>query len=192
MKVYLDTTYKRDEQTEKNYLRIYNTIEKLGYKHIFKGIVNHEPLKSASADNADRKEREMYVKMYKQRLEYLHQSDINVFEASLPSLSTGLLIEKSLDANKPTVVFYAEGNTPVLISGIEDDKLILISYTGKDLEQKVTETLKKANEIRDKRFNFFISPELLDYLERSSKIDGITKSTFIRRLILKHKKSTKS
>lgn len=194
MKVFFDTSYRRTEAQEKHYAVIYKCIEEMGYKHLYNEImegVNSD--KTGSAIGAeDRQERTKYIEMYKKRLHYLHQSDINVFEATIPSLSTGLLIEKSLDMNKPTLVFYYKKNTPVLISGIEDEKLILAEYDDGNIAQVVRDTINKTNQIRDKRFNFFISPTLLEYLERKSKENGITKSTFIRRLILKHMKSNSS
>ena len=187
MKVFLDTTYRRDKQHLANYLRIYALIETLGYIHLFKDIAEDSPL--SINESSDKRERNKSVDLYRKRLEYLHRSDINVFEASLPSLSTGLLIEKSIEMNKPTVVFYQQSNTPILISGIENDKLILVSYNEDTLEKVVKEAFIKARQIRDKRFNFFISPSLLEYLEKKSKEMGITKSTFIRNLILKHMKN---
>ncbi len=187
MKIFLDTTYRRNKEHEANYRKIYEYIEQLGHTHLFTNIVNNIPL---DEDNtATSKAREKSVELYQKRLEYLHKSDVNIFEASIPSLSTGLLIEKSLDMNKPTIVLYLENNIPTLIAGIENDKLLLAPYTKTNLKRIVEEILVKVNQIKDKRFNFFISPQLLEYLERASKDMGITKSTFIRRLILKHMKT---
>src|SRR3990167_7773814 len=108
MKVFLDTTYRRDKQHLANYLRIYALIETLGYIHLFKDIAEDSPL--SINESSDKRERNKSVDLYRKRLEYLHRSDINVFEASLPSLSTGLLIQKSIEMNKPTVVFYQQSN----------------------------------------------------------------------------------
>lgn len=186
MKIFFDTTYRRDEKQAKNYKRIYNQIEKLGNKHVFTDIAQDSPI---SLNESSTKDKELSVSLYHKRLEYLHDSDINMFEASTPSLSTGLLIEKSLDMNKPTIVFYLEGNMPVLVAGIENEKLLVVSYSENNLEKVVKEALIKASQIRDKRFNFFISPMLLEYIERKSKELGITKSKLIRNLILKHMKN---
>ena len=92
MKVFLDTTYRRDKQHHANYLQIYNRIEALGHVHLFKDIAQDSPL--SINETSDKRERNKSVDLYRKRLEYLHRSDINVFEASIPSLSTGILIEK--------------------------------------------------------------------------------------------------
>jgi predicted DNA binding CopG/RHH family protein len=52
--------------------------------------------------------------------------------------------------------------------------------------------LDHAREKRDKRFNFFISPKLLEFLEKTSNGDGITKSKYIRNLIVEHMRQNKN
>ena len=114
--------------------------------------------------------------LYNLHMKQMQEADINVFEASLPSLSIGFLINKSLDLNKPTIVLYHEDDKPVLISGINHDKLIVKKYNEKNIKSTVVEALDEASELRDKRFNFFISPQLLQYIEKTSSSLGITKS----------------
>jgi predicted DNA binding CopG/RHH family protein len=72
------------------------------------------------------------------------------------------------------------------LTGIEDEKLIIRSYTEKNLKKILKEAIDLARQRSDKRFNFFISQKLLNYLESISKKEGINKSTFIRNLILEH------
>lgn len=126
------------------------------------------------------------VKFYQTKLKNLEQSDINILEISAHSLSIGFVIEKSLELNKPTIVLYYKDFNPLLLMGNEDEKLILKSYTEKNLKKVLEEAIAIAKERRDKRFNFFISPKLLNYLEETSKKQGITKSKFIRNLILEN------
>jgi predicted DNA binding CopG/RHH family protein len=65
------------------------------------------------------------------------------------------------------------------------------SYNEKDLKKVVSEALEQSREKRDKRFNFFISPKLLEFLEQSSNSEGITKSKLIRNLIVEHMRENK-
>jgi len=67
----------------------------------------------------------------------------------------------------------------------------LREYTKENLAQVVSDVIEDAKHSADKRFNFFISPSLLSYLEEESKKFDMTKSAFIRRLILEHKKKGK-
>jgi hypothetical protein len=70
---------------------------------------------------------------------------------------------------------------------LKDDRLFLINYNHTTLRKALQETFSNANRFRDKRFNFFISPDLLNYLEDTSKRMSVTKSTFIRNLIKEHR-----
>jgi len=185
MKVFFDTTARRTPTVERYYKTIYKAIENLGCKHLFTDIMMDNRLNLDEGEESFRKE---YAEMYKERMRMLQESDINMFEATVSSLSTGFLIEKSLDLHKPTIVFYEQGNTPILIAGIKHDKLVTKPYTEATIPEVVKKALAEAQEIRDKRFNFFISPPLLKYLDKASAEMGVTKSTFIRNLILKHMK----
>jgi predicted DNA-binding protein len=59
------------------------------------------------------------------------------------------------------------------------------------LDQVIRDAVEKAQSLADKRFNFFISPSLLSYLNKASKEEGVTKSTFIRNLINDYKRKLK-
>jgi uncharacterized short protein YbdD (DUF466 family) len=95
-------------------------------------------------------------------------------------------MQKALEDNKPVIILYFNQNTPLFMSGVEDEKLFVANYSEKNIKKVVRNSLEQAKERRDKRFNFFISPKLLEYLEKMSKEEGITKSKFIRNLILEH------
>ena len=184
MKVYFDATQRGKDKYGAYYREIFDAIKECGYKHLFDSLVNQSPEEfyqkfENSTDDAQ-------GDLYHLHMKQMQEADINIFEASLPSLSIGFLINKSLDLNKPTIVLYYEENKPVLISGISHDKLIVKKYDKKNIKTMVADALGEASGLRDKRFNFFISPQLLQYLERVSNSLGITKSTFIRNLITEH------
>lgn len=109
-----------------------------------------------------------------------------MFDATVPSGGIGFLIEKSLEYSKPTIVLYHETAPTYFFPGADHEKLIVKPYNEKNVKKVVNEALAAAREKRDKRFNFFISPRLLEYLESTSKEMGVTKSKFIRDLILEH------
>lgn len=74
---------------------------------------------------------------------------------------------------------------------MEEEKLIIKQYNEKNIKKVIKEAIDIARERRDKRFNFFISPKLLEYLEKASFNDGVTKSKFIRNLITEHMRKTR-
>jgi len=133
-------------------------------------------------------DRKAFVEFYQTELEKIQKADINIFDCSFGSLSIGFIIEKSLEYNKPTIVLYYKDNVPFFLTGAQDDKLIMASYNDENITEVTQKTLETASELRDKRFNFFISPELLNYLDEATKKEGVTKSLFIRNLILQHRK----
>ncbi len=188
MKIFFATSHRGKKEFIKHYRIIYEEAKQLGYKHI------DYDLFSTSTEDFYQKliagGKKADVELYKARIQSINEADICIFDCSYPSLSIGFLIDKSLEQGKPTIVLYfkdkGKDTTPYFISGIDNERLILQGYTEKTLKKIIRDSLELAKERRDKRFNFFISPRLLEYLEKVSKEEGMTKSKFIRNLILEH------
>jgi hypothetical protein len=183
MKVFFTAAQRGKKELGEQYKKILSSIKDIGYNSIDDSIIN------ISGDdfykNFEDMGKDEHEKFYNKILASLRKSDINVFECSFPSLGIGYQITKSLEYGKPTIILYFE-NTPshLFFAGADDDRIIMRSYTDKTIKKVIKEVMELARERRDKRFNFFISPRLLDYLEQSSGKDGITKSKFIRDLIV--------
>ncbi|MBI4009377.1 hypothetical protein HY357_04025 [Candidatus Roizmanbacteria bacterium] len=187
MKIFFHGAYAGIKHFGHLYKKIHVALKELGLTHVDDesiSLTNEEFLQQM------RKGRQAYLQHYHKKMKALQEADICVFETSIHSLGIGFLIDKSLTMGKPTVVLYHKDNIPYFLVGIEDDKLIVKSYDEKNLKKVLRDVITKAKEHRDKRFNFFISPRLLNYLEKISKKEGITKSKFIRNLILEHMKKT--
>jgi predicted DNA binding CopG/RHH family protein len=118
----------------------------------------------------------------------IQEADSCVFEASYPDLSLGYLIARSLELDKPTVILSLKNHRPFFLDQISHEKLIFKTYVEDSLSIAIQEAFAESNLKTDKRFNFFISPNLLIYLNRVSKKLGVTKSTFIRNLIEEYRK----
>ena len=185
MKIFFTASLRGQTEYGDLYKAIFNELSIMGYKNLDNEIFQLHP---HYYDPMQKQGRQAFVDLYKRKIKAVQEADMCVFEGSLPSLSIGYLIQKALDFNKPTIILYFEDNTPQFISGIDEDKLIVKQYTKKDLKSVVINAVEEARHLQDKRFNFFISPGLLNYLEKASKEEDITKSTFIRNLILSHKK----
>ena len=176
MKVYFYASAKGKQYFEENYRDIAAEIQDQGFQ-----LLNN-------SEQAEKHSGEI-IKDIDTQLKLLHEAEIAVFEASFPCPSTGYLIAKSLELNKPTLLFYFKSNVPYFFQHLKDDRLFLINYSHDNLRKVLQDTFLNANRFRDKRFNFFISPDLLNYLEDTSKRMNVTKSTFIRNLIKEHRKS---
>lgn len=187
MKVFFVTSPRVEEKLRSLTNEIVHQIKANGYDLIDEenNVMNYDAFMKLM-----QKGKKGYVEYTQQKLRDIRNSDICIFDTNLHSSGIGYLIRESLQEGKPTIVLYTQ-NEPYFIAGIEDDKLILRHYTNKTtLKKIVKEALDIARERRDKRFNFFISPKLLEYLEEASKNEGLTKSKFIRNLILKHMKES--
>jgi len=191
MKVYFSAPIKGTEKIENELKVMFTQITKLGHKHLDDYL---ERLKEGMIfyERMDKEGGKSRKDFFEQTIENIKLADVVVFECTVPSLGIGFQIEKALDYNKPTIVLYLKGYTPSFLAGTENDKLILKEYTSQNLVQVVDDAIEEAKHSSDKRFNFFISPLLLSYLQDESEKLDMTKSAFIRKLILEHKKRTKS
>lgn len=185
MKVFFTASQRGKEEFEKYYKQIISIIKEKGYR-----LLDDDLMSVKTKDfykNFKEGGREASVEFYNQEIDRMQEADVNVFEVSKHSLSIGFVIKKSLEMNKPTILLYFENSAPLFLSGSDEEKLLLVSYTDTNLKEVLEEALEQASEKRDKRFNFFISDKLLEYLEETSKQLGVTKSKFIRNLIIEHK-----
>lgn len=182
MKIFLVSTPKGEDRFGVTFQKLYTEVEKLGYTNVSDFIsLTHEDFISEMSKGKDSQ-----IRFYNEMIKSIQLADICIFEASTPSFGIGYLIEKALSNSKPTIVLFYKQFQSFLISGISDEKLIVKVYDEKNYRKVLKDSLDQAREKRDKRFNFFLSPKLLDYLEQASKKEGITKSKLIRDLIVDH------
>jgi 2'-deoxynucleoside 5'-phosphate N-hydrolase len=186
MKVFFTASQRGKQEFGKYYEKIISTVKTMGFSMIEDDLFSYT--QSSFYKRLDKGGRQAQIDLYREKIDHIRQADITIFECTIPSLGIGYVVEKSLSFNKPTIILYFKNNEPYFLEGVEDEKLIIKSYSDSNIKKVLVDAMNLARERRDKRFNFFISPKLLEYLEEASKKTGITKSTFIRNLILDHKK----
>jgi len=128
---------------------------------------------------------------YIQSIDSVKKADIMIMEVSGHSMSMGYLISKALEMNKPVIALHDKEHVPSFIKGIDNSKLIISEYNEDDVEQTIKDALKKANSLIDVRFNFFVSPKILNYLDWVSQKRMLPRSVFLRDLIEKEIKKDK-
>jgi hypothetical protein len=107
-----------------------------------------------------------------------------VTEASFPStMNVGHEISLGLERGKVVIVLYEKGHTPALFYGLNSDKLMLVEYTRDNLEEVLLDAVTFARENTDARFNFFIAPRHIAYLDWVAKTRRIPRSVYLRQLI---------
>ncbi len=187
MKIFFTASYKGKEKFDKYYQLINKTLDELGYPNIDNKLATMVP--EVYYESLRKEGKVGYEKLFNDSVSKLKTADINIFECSYESFAIGYMIEKSLELNKPTIVLHLENYPLYFLEGIEDDKLGLYKYDeSSNLKSIISNAIATALDLREKRFNFFVSPEILTYLDDASKEDGITKSSFIRNLINEHQK----
>lgn len=183
MKVFFTGTYSGESADLERYKRLFDAIRNLGYDHVDDEVIHttYEAFTQRMAAG-----REAQLANFHSKMQAIAQADICVVETTIHSFGSGFIVQKSLEMAKPTMVLYFEDNVPFFLSGVEDDKLLVRSYSDENYQDVLREAFEIAREKRDKRFNFFLSPKLLTYLEDTSKKQGVTKSKLIRDMIVRH------
>jgi len=186
MKVFFTASQGGKKSFGRYYTKILEEIKKQGFNIVKDDFFSYSPEEYYKKLELGGKKANQ--ELFREKISSIQEADINIFDCSFHSLSIGYMVQKSLEINKPTILLFYKDNEPYFLEGAGDgqDKLITKSYNDKNIKSIVREALDLAKERRDKRFNFFINPKLLGYLEKTSKHEGMTKSTFIRNLILEH------
>ena len=124
--------------------------------------------------------------LYARRVQnWLKQADVVIFEATLSDVNVGFELALAMNMSKPVIVMHhkTDGNEPFSLKGIHSDRLQLLPYDEKILDEMLVIALEYAQETSDVRFNFFITPTISTYLDWVAKEKKIPRSVFLRRLI---------
>ncbi|MFH1561342.1 MAG: hypothetical protein ABID04_02050, partial [Patescibacteria group bacterium] len=81
------------------------------------------------------------------------------------------------------IALYAGSDVIPLISGKPDDRLQVLNYEKDSLASVLKKALLGAEEKIDVRFNFFVTPKILAYLDWLSKKKKLPRSVYLRDLI---------
>jgi hypothetical protein len=177
MKVFFLSTPRGLKELGDNYKWIYESITKLGYENVSNFIVGVEADAFYKGEEQDR------VKHYKQMVDDVKKADVVVFETSLHSLAVGHMVNLALGMGKPVVALYVTGKMPYFLSGVVDEKLQLAEYSKDTIKDVLGDTLAYATEQADTRFNFFVSPSIVNYLDWVSKKMRVPRAVYLRKLI---------
>jgi len=131
------------------------------------------------------------IEHYKKTMDYVKKADVVVVDVSLHSMSMGYIVNKGLEASKPVIALYKRGNDPYFFSGIQDQKLQIVAYDENNVEKVLAGALNNVSGLMDVRFNFFVSPKILNYLDWVAQKRMVPRSVFLRDLIEKEMRKDK-
>lgn len=181
MKVYFSASRFYAEIYQANYDRILAVLRKNNLEIIENSRLKH-PKGYFKTVNSLKVREELYEEMIRN----IEEADFCVFEASHPStVNIGHEITVALDRCKPTVVAYTKDKDPILFRGIKESRIIWVEYINSTLEDEMEEAICQAKECLNIRFNFFVTPKILTYLNKIAKEKNIPRSVYLRELIEK-------
>jgi len=186
MKIYFTAAIIYKKERGDIYLKIVNFLEKSGNKVVSEHIINESIPNILSQDDAE------LVKYYRKCLKNISEADLVVVEASFPStIHIGHEISIALERGKPVILLYEKGKMPFFLEGLKSDKLLLIEYTKESLVKDLKAAIEVAKDQQDVRFNFFVTPRILAYLDWVSKKKRIPRAVYLRNLIEKDLRKNK-
>ncbi len=178
MKIYFTASARGIQKYKEQYEKISNVIEELGHEHLDTTVLNINRQSLYKDENIQRED------LYKQSLQNIKKADVVVLEITMHSLSMGYVMHSALELGKPVIALFLSSNDPYYASGISDTKLQLIEYSQKDdLKKILSSAIKFASDQQDVRFNFFIPPRIVNYLDWVAKERKIPRSVYLRELI---------
>jgi hypothetical protein len=178
MKVYFTAAIAQKPVFGPIYDRIIKVLEEQNHQ------VQHDHITKTTLDDIKTLNDDDLVAHYRKVLKWVTQADIVVVEASFPStLNIGHEITLALEKGKPVVVLFKKGYSSFFLNGLNSDKLFLVEYTEETLKEVVKESIEYAKDQADTRFNFFISPRHVAYLDHIAKTKKVPRSVYLRQLI---------
>ncbi|MBP9670484.1 hypothetical protein KBD75_03725 [Candidatus Woesebacteria bacterium] len=161
----------------------YKSIVDVVKKHGDELVTDHSIVRTLKdVETETPEDAELYAKKMSQ---WLKQSDVVVVETTVPLLGAGYEIAVALQLGKPVIALYRPDgkNTPHVLKGLESDKLQVIGYNDKNLSEALSLALEYATDQMDTRFNFFVSPSIVNYLDWVSKKRKLPRAVYLRKLI---------
>jgi hypothetical protein len=186
VKAYFTASLRGKPDYLQNYQAIVSVLGKMGYKVYSEHILNENAGDIAAGQNDEEKK-----KFYHELLGKVKEADIVVAEISHPSISVGHEISFAMELNKVVIALHTEGNSSILLEGSDDIRLKMVNYNLDNLKEVLPKAVEEAKKAADVRFNFFVSPKILNYLDWVAQKRMVPRSVFLRDLIEKEIKKDK-
>jgi len=185
MKVSFITSPRIKQKYPESIDKIFSILKELGYSHTCDFITDVDVKDFYTADVPTIK------KDYKEMAGGIKKADVAIFEASMHSLAVGYLVHYALESGKPVIVLHLEDSPPFLFENIQNEKLLVIPYESTNLRENLKIALEDSKDQMDVRFNFFVSPKIVRFLDWVAKKKKMPRAVYLRRLIEEDMKRSK-
>ncbi len=167
------------------YKKIVTTIEKLGHTVMSDQVFDNSSEKPVSLSTKQRTDNHREIS------KAISSCDVMVCEVSFPStITVGHEVTLALDKGIPVVALHQPGKEPGILQGIVSDRFMLIEYVPSEIDEIVQYAMEDVAEKIDIRYNFFISPKTVRFLDYIAKEKKTPRAVFLRQLIEKDMKSS--
>jgi hypothetical protein len=187
VKIYFTASLTGRQTLDGNYRGIVSELRKLGYKVFAEHIIADNAIQVAVSQT-----KEEGKKFYRKMHDWVIGSDLVVAEISYPSVSVGHEISFALELGKSVLVLCMPGRKSLLLEASDDKKLMMVEYTLENLAEVLPKAVEEAKKNMDVRFNFFVSPRILGYLDWVAEKKRTPRSVFLRQLIEKEMRKDKT
>lgn len=180
MKVYFTASIsQREKGMDAEHRAIYKTIERLGHEVLTSYDVLNSPLHGILSQKYQET-----IKFYQVWSKTIPKAEVAVLETSFPStVNIGLELSQLLEKGKPVICLYKHGRDPNFIGEFHSNRIIKLEYDLDDLEDVLQFGFEEAIKMLNRRFTFFITPEIETFLDKISRDKSISKSEYLRGLV---------
>jgi len=182
MLIYFFATTSQTQTYQQNYMDIIHTIEKLGHKVIYEPMEEDSRQQQQSMTPAERQV------FYRRFVQQVNKCDMVIAEVSYPSsINIGYRISIAIEKNKPVLALHAKDKASPFLDGNTADRFLYEEYSPTTIRKTIERAINFAEQHTDARFNFFISPRHINFLDFISRKRKIPKSVYLRELIERDK-----
>ncbi len=175
MRIYFTASAAGKEQYGDEYRLVINTLKDLGSQ--VSELVFDRSLEEAEESPAEKD------KLYQKMSHFLKAADLVVAEISYPSVTVGYEISRALSEGKPVLALRFKGTRSNLLEGHPDEKFKMTEYEKGTLKTVLEQWIKSTSDLVDVRFNFFVSPKIINYLDWIAKEKRIPRAVYLRDLL---------
>lgn len=184
MKVFYTCSYYGKKKYQKWYDLVRNTIKEFKVDLISPEEGNYQQV---LGEEARRQISDPGLVHYEAIKHGIHLAEVVIIEVSYEDIQLGHEITLALIEKKPVLVLSINED---FSKKIHHDYFIGAKYNAKNIKAIIQDFLAHARELTlSKRFNMFLYPSQIEYLEKMTKESGMNISEYIRHLINLNRRS---
>lgn len=133
---------------------------------------------------------EKHEQFYQTWMKTVGEAKVGVVEVSFPStVHIGIEIGGLIERGKPVICLYQKGRNPTFVEDFHSPRLIKLEYTKENAREVLEWAFEEVEQMLNRRFTFFIPPEIDTYLNKIADVDDTSRSEYVRNLITKDMKA---